>query len=321
MNIDVFPAFYSETNRNFYDTSKLHLKNNAAFGAMYKNQFSGIDSVIINKFKPNIRLFNTNADLQSWCNEKLNDYLDLKYDGRHYYSEPKRKFILTEWFDYCLGENSPFNNAEKLLITDGITKNLDKNNDRLPPVFNKEILFDTLSEIKKRAEKNKNYNVIFEKLYQSKLKAPYLQELKNNTGWIIIKGEKNDSENFQENIKKLTVLSARNWCTKTDAHLFLRRGDFHIYIDNGKTKLGMNFNDGEIGTIQGEKNNGEIPSDYIDIAEKHAKIYSKNNDCIYSYPEQNSKKLQDNEMNDSIIIKAVKNFINKIKDFFKYSFP
>ena len=49
---------------------------------MKKNQFSGIDLLVINKFKAPIEKFNTEDDLQDWCEGKVNTITQKDYKGR-----------------------------------------------------------------------------------------------------------------------------------------------------------------------------------------------------------------------------------------------
>ena len=44
-----------------------------SFSSMKKSQFSGIDLMVVNKFKAPIEKFNSNEDFQKWCKDKLND--------------------------------------------------------------------------------------------------------------------------------------------------------------------------------------------------------------------------------------------------------
>ena len=111
-----------------------------SFGAMKKNQFSGIDAIVVNKFKAPIERFNTAEDLQDWSKVKADKIIKKDYKGRHTETQIQRKAILKEWTDYVLKENDAYTNTITLLIFDGITKDLKADNDTLPPILNKGIL-------------------------------------------------------------------------------------------------------------------------------------------------------------------------------------
>ena len=162
------------------------------------------------------------------------------------------------------------------MILDGITKNLKNDNNALPPVLDKGILASTIQDITDLLKENPKARINFYKLYQTKLMKKYASENNspygNQTGWIIIPSNDNDPQHFEENVKKLKTLSHDNWCTKTfNAKLYLEEGDFHVYLENGKPKLGVRFDKDVIQEIQGEKNDKEIPLKYLSIAQDHVK--------------------------------------------------
>ena len=78
--------------------------------------------------------------------------------------------------------------------------------------------------------------------YKSNLKKAYLPYLSQSnveyTGWVVIPSMENDPVNFSDNVKKLKILSYESRCTKnTKAELYLEKGDFYLYFDNGKLKI------------------------------------------------------------------------------------
>lgn len=77
------------------------------------------------------------------------------------------------------------------------------------------------------------------------------------------------------------------------------QGDFHVYLENGKTKLGIRFIEEEIKEIQGEQNNNKIPLNYLDIIQKHIS--------------ENKLKLTPDAKNEIKSAKAIKIEIKKIK--------
>ena len=278
----ISPIYFSKSyNPSFSSnsiSSAVPLKfDTVSFGAMKKKQFSGIDLLIVNKFKAPIEKFNTNDDLQDWCEEKVDTITQKDYQGRRNETKIQRKAILKEWFDYVKDENDAYTNAISLLIFDSITKNLKENDDTLPPILSKGILAQTIDEIQNQIKQNPKIEVNFLKTYKLNLQKSMLNKENNDaggnfTGWVKIPSYKNDPDNFESNVQMLKLLSHDNWCTKSfNARPYLEDGDFHVYLENGKPKLGVRFFNNTIAEIQGEKNNSEIPLKYFDIVQEHVK--------------------------------------------------
>ena len=244
-------------------------QDTVSFGAMKKQEFSGIDRVCVDKFKAPIEKFNTNDDLQDWAGKKLQTILTTDYEGRREETKIQRKALIKEWGDYLTKENDAYNNTAGLLVMSAITKDLDPNNDELPPCLNKGVLADVMSKV----DNGENINIL--KDYKTKLRNQYFEE--TDTGevgkkWIEIPSKEHDPENFEKNVDKLKTLSHKNWCTHSfNAEPYLSEGDFHILLDNGKPRLGVRFVGESIQEIQGAQNNSEIPLDYFDDANEHVK--------------------------------------------------
>ncbi len=247
------------------------IPDNVSFGAMKKSDFKGIDRICVERFKAPIEKFNTNEDLQNWAGKLLDTIIKKDYKGRQQATVIQRKSLLKEWGDYVTKENDAYNNSAGLLIMSSITKDLKHENDALPPALNKGILADVMSEV----DKGQDINIL--KKYKFKLKNKYFEQSKNlsmQTGWVIIPSKKHDAENFDNNVEKLKALSHNNWCTHSfNAEPYLAEGDFHVYLEKGKPKLGVRFVGPQIQEIQGESNNSKIPNKYFDIVKKHVKKY------------------------------------------------
>ena len=246
-----------------------------SFGAMKKSEFEGIDLAVVQKFQAPIEKFNSNDDLQKWAGYKAEAITENDFGGRHEETEIQRKAMLKEWSDYVLYENNAYKKTTALLILNAITKDLESDNDNLPPVLNKGVLADCIDEIDKNTKNNPKYQFDLNKMYQNKLRAFYIDDIETDTGetgtkWIIIQSAKHDPKNFKANVEKLKVFSHKTWCTKSsNAEPYLWQGDFHVYLENGKPKLGVRFIDNEIKEIQGEQNNNKIPLIYLDIIQKY----------------------------------------------------
>lgn len=243
------------------------------FCGLKKSAFEGIDYYVVNKYKVPIEKFKNLDAFFAWAEKKCNEILNFNYGGRRLETENQRIALLKEWKEYFENENREYSSSEKLIIADGITKNLKPDNDTIPPILNKGVLADTVYNLKKdlRADKNRQFN--FAKTYENNLRAHYLEDIstgETGTKWVIIKSKTNDTENFEENVKRLQMLSHKSWCTKSyNAEPYLSKGDFHVYLENGQPKIGIRFNEDNIEEIQGEKNNSKIPTDYLKIVKEH----------------------------------------------------
>lgn len=248
------------------------------FGAMKKHQFSDIDLIIVNKFKAPIEKFKTHKDFQEYCQHILDEkYLNNQSikeftTNSDLVAQNQKKIIIENWKKYLTKKENNFTPSTVLYILSSIFTLKD---DEMPLSVNKQKVLDTLEEIKAKSKKEKNVTWNFYKLYKNNLQKIYLEDIntqldENLTGWIIIPGKKNNSENFEHNVEKLQALSKHNWCTKKfKAAPYLLEGDFHIYIEQGKSIIGIRFKDSIIQEIQGEKNNYIIPIKYLDTVKKY----------------------------------------------------
>ena len=281
MLVQFTPINYQYNNKNI-QRQQVRISNLAplshdtvSFGAMKKHKFEGIDLAVVEKFKAPIEKFNSNADLQNWAGEKAKAIAEKDFGGRSQETQIQRKAMLKEWSDYVFNENDAYSNTTALLILNAVTKNLEQDNDNIPPVLNKGVLADCIYEIDKNTHNVPKYQFDLNKMYQNKLRAFYLDDIETDTGetatkWVVIPSKKHDPENFEANVGKLKTLSYKTWCTKSNnAKPYLAEGDFHVYLENGKPKLGVRFVGDEIQEIQGELNNGRIPFDYLAVMQKH----------------------------------------------------
>lgn len=248
-------------------------QDTVSFGACKKNEFEGIDYVVVERYKAPIEKFNSNEDLQNWAEKEVKKIRQKDFGGRQQETQIQRKAMLKEWCEYVCNENDAYTPTIQLLILDAVTKNLKPDEDKIPPVLNKGVLADTVETLNKQLKGDNKYQFNFGKMYQTKLNALYLETEDNGsdfTGWVKIPSKQHDTENFEANVDKLKTLSHKNWCTKSyNAEPYLKDGDFHVYLENGKPKLGVRFVGDRIEEIQGEQNNGKIPVKYFDVAQKH----------------------------------------------------
>lgn len=296
-------------------------KDTVVIDKVKKSQFEGIDFAVVEKFKPPIEKFKTKDDLQTWAAKEAEKISNTDFGGRKKETKIQRKTMIKEWSDYVLKENNAYNKATALLILNAITKGLKPDNDKLPPVLNKGVLADCISEIDKNAKADKKYQFDLVRMYETKLNSSYLED--TNTGetgskWVVIPSKTNDPENFEANVEKLKTLSHKNWCTKSfNAEPYLSEGDFHVYLENGKPKLGVRFVNDEIEEIQGEQNNNKIPLSYYDELKKH--IQEKNLKLHFNSKrefEDVEKLKKEVELIKEDLKNAIEN--NDAKEIFKY---
>jgi len=120
-------------------------------------------------------------------------------------------------------------------------------------------------------------------------------KMKDGNGWIRLPSQQNDPSNFQDNVNKLVGYSVPNgWCTGSGMAVpYLTKGDFYLYILDGKAEVAIRMDGGRLAEIQGERN--RAPFAYTEEIEEflNAKGIDPGND--YHYAElMEAKKLNDN---------------------------
>lgn len=295
-------------------------KNNIAFCAMKKSQFQGIDLIMVNQLKAPIQKFSSNSDFQNYCQNILDsefygdNNIEKLSNSSDKQAQAQKSKILKDWIDYISKENDAYNPAIQLLIISSITKNLSPNTNQLPPILNKRKLADTIQEIVEKSKTTKNYQPNFDKIYRANLQKTVLEnetQLDSSlNGWIIIPSKAHDEANFSENVKKLQILSHDSWCTKTyNAEPYLAKGDFHVYFEQGKPKLGVRFEDDKVAEIQGERNSGKIPLKYLDMVKKYIldKNYKLNSSAELTLIEAQEHAKKVAKIEKEIGLEAIKN--------------
>ena len=241
---------------------------NPNFTAMKKAQFQGLDLFAVERYKAPIEKFNTHNDLYDWAKKMFDNIKSKSFTGRTPEGTIQRKAMLEEWFNYVTDGNSAYNPIHKLLILTGITAGLKATNDNLPPILNKGVLADTIATLEEEVKITPKTKFNFNKVYETNLQNQCFEEFgmaESYTGWIEIPSNKEDPDNFEENVARLKQLSHSAWCTKSfNAEPYLAQGKFAVYMENGQPKLGVRFIGDEIEEIQGERNNDHIPLAYYD---------------------------------------------------------
>ncbi|MBQ6515579.1 hypothetical protein IJI31_00195 [bacterium] len=286
------------------------MRDTVSFGAMKKNEFSGIDLLVVEKFNAPIEKFKTNDDFSKWAENEISDILGKDYNARTYEASIQRDAIIGEWKKYFEEENKEYTPSEKLLIYDGITKNLKPDNDTIPPILNKGALADTMYQLKEDLKTNPKMAFNFSKNYTNNIRKAIFEESKpidDITGWVKIPSKAHDEKNFEKNVDKLKTLSHNSWCTKSNmAEPYLSRGDFYIYFEQGHQKLSVRFDGDKIVELAGAKNDGKLPQDYISTFETFMKDNEYSEDTIADsakYQYDNAKDLKEKIAKEKQLLK------------------
>lgn len=248
------------------------------FGAIKKSQLNEYDLACANKFKAPMDKFKSQKDFDIWAEKKLKEKTDLsQYKNNDKTIQDAVRKDLKRWKNYLssddLYKNTP---ALSLIIFNAITEDISHDTHAFPPILHKAVLSKTIGQLKGQMKYDPKSNFNFNKMYQNNLRLAYtkdeVEEIENEdpnvpkTGlWVKIPSKINDPKNFEENVNKLKALSCKSWCTReTHAEEYLSTGDFYVYLENNKPKVGIRFNRNIIAEIQGEQNNQKIPLKYID---------------------------------------------------------
>ena len=265
---------YPGTSRHVFDEVSLvrtlaPLKcDTVSFTAMKKSKFQGFDLAVVEKFKAPIEKFRNYNDLQIWAANELNQITSKEYTGRQKEVTLKRNVLINIWKDYLSEDKDTYTPAVSLMIMSALTKDLKPDSDKLPPILNEDVLKSVLEELAANLNSDPHYKFDFGKNYEKALQAAFLDEEggtdKDITGWVVIPSLVHDEANYELNKSKLSVLSYKTWCTKSLASdLYLRKGDFRIYLEHGKPKLAIRFLNDTVVDIAGVENNNVIPLNYL----------------------------------------------------------
>ena len=292
-----------------------------SFTALKKSMLDAMEFALVEKLKAPIEKYSSVDEFtKKWVEQEYYARCSADFAGRSPGVRHKRENMVCDWdleLSLC-----KYTDTEKLLIIDGITRDLKPTNDTICPVFDKDILDKTMREIKTELNKNRKYQFNFGKIYRKNLVDMYAKKSErgnNESKWIVIPSKDNDPEHFKENVEKLQSLSTEHLCTKhSGAEFHLRDGDIHIYLENGKPKVLLRFNDGLIQEINGELNNYRIPPEYVELTQQY--IFNEGYVTTPKADEMLMKSMDDVICNDEPIkepINKSKTIFEKIKAWFK----
>ena len=249
-----------------------HPSFNPSFGVLKKNQLSEYDLACANKFKAPLEKFNTNEDFNAWASKKLKEKTNLlQYKNEEPLIEKAVRRSLVEWKNYLYSDDLYKKNpAISLIIFDAITKDISPDTHAFPPELHKGVLSDTIGQVKELIKSDPKVSFDFNKKYQNNLRLEYTKDIEDNgdknckNHWVKMPSKNHDPANFEYNVKKLKALSNKTWCTRTThADKYLAKGDFYIYLENNKPKVGVRLDGDQIVEIQGESTSESFPLSYI----------------------------------------------------------
>lgn len=277
--LPVLGNYFRHYNQNYKNHVCLpaYLKyDTVSFTAMKKSKFQDFDLSAVEKFKAPIEKFKSYDDFVRWSELQLSEIVGKDYKGRKPEVTLQRNTIVGIWANYLKQERNIFTPALSLIIMNSITKDLEPDSDKLPPVLNENVLKYVVFDIKNDLKNDPKYKFDFVQKYEKALRAAYFDEEggidTDVTKWVLIPSIKHDPENYANNKDKLKTLSYKTWCTKSLASdLYLRKGDFHIYLEHGQPKLAFRFLGDTVVDIVGTDNTDKIPLEYLQIITEHIK--------------------------------------------------
>ena len=225
--------------------------------------------------------------------------------------------VFNKWWNYITKENDIYQESPSFaysVLKPMIDKSTDKDKRSTMPL-NEMAVASLYDKIKSEGGQNafrvdkqyeKEVNIVNQKTTES-VKGT---SSKDGNGWIRIPSQKNDPANFQANVDKLIGYSVPNgWCTGSGmATPYLSRGDFYLYVVNGKAEVAIRMDGNSLGEIQGERN--QAPFSYTSEIEEflNAKGIDPQND--YHYKELMEAKNLNEDLKDP---EKYKLFLEKIQ--------
>lgn len=243
-----------------------------SFRALRKSKLAGLSLACACMFKAPLEKFRNEKQLEAWAEDKVHDYENNSRAFSAVYSEE-----LVQWRDFLKNDNTYKTNPFAMLIMITSLENKAKKWSDFPYV-EPAVIKSTFEEIDEELKKDRKFTFNFLTLYSANLKKYTLDksdynEVENGTGWMLVPSKMHDRQGFSNNSKNLRNLSYRTWCTHKGsfAESMLEGGDFHIYFEDNKPRVGIRIYNGYIIEIQGVRNDYNIPIDYVDVVEQRIK--------------------------------------------------
>ncbi len=270
-----------------------------------KADLLGFDYLCNELFKFPLEKMSSRQDFDNFAREEAEKYLSVGYptkrDALNILQDARAK-ELEVWKKYLLQESPSCSEKPSiaLVIAKGLVKNLKTSNEALPQVLNKEVLENTIKELEGKLLADKKTGLNFMEQYNLNLKTYYLEKTRQenfsgsdgNGFWVKIMSmpdidsggplpdeseedydkrvDEKYEQIFQENIKKMRILSHSNWCTSSYmAQEYLRQGDFHIFIQNKEPRFAIRFEGDKIAEIEEPQNNRKVQQESTIILDRY----------------------------------------------------
>ena len=168
---------------------------------------------------------------------------------------------IEEWWNYVRNENDDYgrNSAFVFLVMNDLIHTSNPKTKRPPPELNAAALAGVWDKMHAtqipQFDIMKTYNKEVIKSTRDQQEA--IEERKDVTGWIRVPSKINDPENFNKNVRYLMSLcQGKKVCVERDgmARSYLNQGDFHIYLENGDTKVVIRLEGNKVAEIRGYAN-------------------------------------------------------------------
>ena len=172
----------------------------------------------------------------------------------------QKKDVIEEWDSY-LWENTEYrkNPAFVFLVMNALVRTSNPKTKRPPPELNAAALAGVWDKMHAtqipQFDIMKTYNKEVIKSRQNQQDS--IESRKDVTGWIRVPSKVNDPENFNKNVQYLMSLcQGKKVCVERDgmARSYLNQGDFHIYLENGDTKVVIRLEGNKVSEIRGYAN-------------------------------------------------------------------
>ena len=118
------------------------------------SELKGVDQYVARKYKINPQPIKTLENFQEHCKELAKKIKENNFLGKQEETKIQRKSMIEDWYKYITEENGAYTGAMILMIMSGITSGLKQTEDTLPPVLNKGVLANTVTNIQNDLNQN-----------------------------------------------------------------------------------------------------------------------------------------------------------------------
>ena len=243
-------------------------------GLRAKQNIKGFERLVIDQFNPDEKIWRNEEATKKWAEDKYESIKSADYDSQSYPDvNPIRQKLIKEWSDYLDNESTIKDDAcAKILVMDGLTRNLLPENAEKPPELDKQILKDILAE-----SVNNQSKISLSTDYVSRMRK---KAMKNSVSedvdmdgfkgkWYTVPQTDKNSLDYGQNVEKVQSFSdGTNWCIRTYmADSYVPKGNMHFFVDeNGLTQICVREDPpGTVYEIQKRQQNATVPIPQINL--------------------------------------------------------